>query len=108
MPSRSSIRKTLTAVFWAASVLLVVRCSSPNKAANTSQTQAASSSSTPTPVIKLVVNPWLGAELNAEVAKTILEKEMGYSVELVQYDGGAQWEALAKGDADATLEVWPS
>lgn len=58
--------------------------------------------------IRLAVNPWTGAAVNAWVAKTIMEQEMGCTVELVDMDEFAQFPALAAGDVDATLEVWPS
>jgi glycine betaine/proline transport system substrate-binding protein len=58
--------------------------------------------------ITIAVNPWTGAAVNAHVAKTVLEQEMGCTVELVDMDEFAQFPALAQGDVDATLEVWPS
>jgi glycine betaine/proline transport system substrate-binding protein len=58
--------------------------------------------------ITLAVNPWTGAAVNAHVAKTVMEQEMGCTVELVDMDEFAQFPALAQGDVDATLEVWPS
>lgn len=58
--------------------------------------------------ISLVENPWPASELNAAVAKIIIEKELGNSVEIVALDENAQWDALAGGDVDANLEVWPS
>jgi glycine betaine/proline transport system substrate-binding protein len=58
--------------------------------------------------IKLAENPWTGSAVNVAVAKIILEKELGYPVEIVTIDENAQWAALAKGDLSASLEVWPS
>lgn len=58
--------------------------------------------------ITLVENPWPASELNAEVAKIIIETELGNSVEIVALDENAQWDALSAGDVDAVLEVWPS
>jgi glycine betaine/proline transport system substrate-binding protein len=58
--------------------------------------------------IKLAVNGWVGAEANANVAANLLESELGYTVELVTIDEFEQFPALASGDLDATLEVWPS
>ena len=58
--------------------------------------------------ITLAVNAWVGAEANAEVAANLLENELGYTVELVKIDEFEQFPALASGDLDATLEVWPS
>lgn len=60
------------------------------------------------PVIRLIVNPWQASELNAMVAKILLEEQMGYTVEFVPFDEEAQWEALASGQAHAALEVWES
>ncbi|MBI2239069.1 MAG: ABC transporter substrate-binding protein [Actinobacteria bacterium] len=58
--------------------------------------------------VTIAVNPWTGSAANANVAKIILEQELGYTVELVEIDEFAQFPALAAGDLDATLEVWPS
>jgi glycine betaine/proline transport system substrate-binding protein len=58
--------------------------------------------------LKLAENPWTGSAVNVAVAKIILEKELGYPVEIVTIDENAQWPALASGDLSASLEVWPS
>ena len=60
------------------------------------------------PQITLVENPWPASELNVAVAKIIIEQELGNEVEIVALDENAQWDALAAGDIDASLEVWPS
>lgn len=58
--------------------------------------------------IKLAENNWTASRININVAKILLEKELGYKVELVSIDENAQWAALANGDLSASLEVWPS
>lgn len=58
--------------------------------------------------IKLAENPWTGSAVNVYVAKTLLEEQLGYTVEIVTIDENAQWAALANGDLSATLEIWPS
>lgn len=58
--------------------------------------------------ITLVENAWPASQLNVAVAKIIIEKELGNPVEIVALDENAQWDALAGGDVDASLEVWPS
>jgi glycine betaine/proline transport system substrate-binding protein len=58
--------------------------------------------------IRIAVNPWTGSAVNANVAKILLERELGYSVELVEIDENTQFPALASGSLDASLEVWPS
>ena len=59
--------------------------------------------------VNLAVSPWVGSEANAERgAKSCCEDKLGYTVELTKIDEYAQFPALANGDLDATLEVWPS
>lgn len=58
--------------------------------------------------IKLAANPWDGSRVNVAVAKILLEKELGYTAEIVDIDENAQFPALATGDLHATLEIWPS
>lgn len=58
--------------------------------------------------IKLAENPWSGSQVNVAVAKILIEQELGYPVEIVSIDENAQWSALASGDLQASLEVWPS
>jgi glycine betaine/proline transport system substrate-binding protein len=60
------------------------------------------------PTISIAVNPWTGSAVNANIAKVILERELGYNVELLPIDENAQFSALWGGRLDATLEVWPS
>lgn len=62
----------------------------------------------PKPTIKLAANPWDGSRVNVEVAKILLMKELGYTVEIVEIDENGQFPALASGDLSATLEIWPS
>ncbi len=58
--------------------------------------------------ITLVENPWPASELNVAVAQIIIQQELGNPVEIVALDENAQWDALAAGNVDASLEVWPS
>lgn len=58
--------------------------------------------------ITLVENPWPASELNVAVAKIIIEQELGNPVEIIALDENVQWDAIAAGDVDASLEVWPS
>lgn len=58
--------------------------------------------------VTLIANPWPASELNVQVAKIIIEDKLGNPVEIVALDENTQWDAIATGDADASLEVWPS
>ncbi|HSH02666.1 MAG TPA: ABC transporter substrate-binding protein [Anaerolineae bacterium] len=60
------------------------------------------------PTIKLAENPWTASALNVQVAKIIIEQELGYPVEIVSIDENPQWAALSSGELHASLEVWPS
>ena len=58
--------------------------------------------------VRIAVNPWTGSAVNANIAKVLLERELGYTVELVEIDENSQFPAIASGELDASLEVWPS
>lgn len=58
--------------------------------------------------ISLVVNPWTASALNAEVAKQLIESELGNEVELVDIDENTMFTGLSDGNLDAVLEIWPS
>jgi glycine betaine/proline transport system substrate-binding protein len=68
----------------------------------------APSANAPKPTIKLAENSWTGSSINVNVAKILLEEQLGYKVEIVTIDENAQWPALGSGDLSASLEVWPS
>ena len=58
--------------------------------------------------ITLAINPWTGSAVNAQVAKVVLEAELGTPVEFVEIDEFATWPGMEDGSIDAVLEVWPS
>ena len=58
--------------------------------------------------ITLAVNPWTGSAVNANVAKVVLEAQLGTTVNLVDLDENATWVGMDKGEVDGVLEVWPS
>lgn len=80
----------------------------PTAAPAVQPTAAPAASSGDKITIKLAENPWTGSSVNVNVAKILLEEQLGYKVELVTIDENAQWPALASGDLSASLEVWPS
>ena len=83
----------------------------PTGAATTGEaapTSAPAASSGDKITIKLAENSWTGSSINVNVAKILLEKQLGYKVEIVTIDENAQWAALSSGDLSASLEVWPS
>ena len=58
--------------------------------------------------IRLAENDWTGQLVDINLAKVILTEEMGLDVELVFADYTGQWAALATGDLDVAMEIWPS
>ena len=61
------------------------------------------------PTITLIVNPWTASRLNAEVAKIIIENELGYPVNITEVnENDAMFTGMADGTLDAVLEIWPS
>jgi glycine betaine/proline transport system substrate-binding protein len=60
------------------------------------------------PGIVLVQNPWTASALNAEVAKILIEENLGNRVEITAIDENTMFAGLAAGDLDACLELWPS
>ena len=98
-----------TVAFAAGGMLLLAACSDVDEGGGDggggTATGVAQCGSEP---IVIAVNPWVGAEANANVAKVVMEQEMGCTVELQEVNESAQFPAMADGDVDATLEVWPS
>ena len=71
------------------------------------ETTAAPSGDKPT--INLVVNAWTASALNVEIAKQLIESQLGYPVEVVSIDeNAAMFTGLSDGTVDAVLELWPS
>jgi len=60
------------------------------------------------PTINIVANPWTASALNAEVAKQLIESELGYPVEVVAIDENTMFTGMSDGSLDAALEIWPS
>jgi glycine betaine/proline transport system substrate-binding protein len=58
--------------------------------------------------VRIAHNAWLGSDIDNAVAKNLLETQLSLKVELVDIDEFAQWEQIASGKLDASLEVWPS
>ena len=58
--------------------------------------------------INIVANAWTASALNAEIAKQLIESELGNPVEIVAIDENIMFTGLSDGSVDAVLEVWPS
>jgi glycine betaine/proline transport system substrate-binding protein len=98
----------------AAGAWLIAACGSDDKAspagtaaAGTDDTAAASAGGG-TAKIVLVKNAWTASAIDAEIAKQLIEKNLGNPVEVTAIDENTQYDGLASGKLDAVLEVWPS
>jgi glycine betaine/proline transport system substrate-binding protein len=60
------------------------------------------------PTIVLVQNAWTASALNAEIAKQLIETNLGNPVELTSIDENTMFNGLSSGELDAALELWPS
>lgn len=94
-----------------AALAMVAACgdgtgSSTTAAAGDGSTTAAPAAGGET--INLVANAWTASALNAEIAKQLIESELGNPVEIVAIDENTMFTGLSDGSLDAVLEVWPS
>jgi glycine betaine/proline transport system substrate-binding protein len=71
-------------------------------------TTAAAADGGDNPTISLAENPWTASALNVEVAKAIIEENLGNTVEIVAIDENTMFTGMADGTLDAALEIWPS
>jgi glycine betaine/proline transport system substrate-binding protein len=58
------------------------------------------------PVIRIGWTAWSDAEAVTNIAREILEKRLGYRVELVMTDIGLQYAGVARGNLDVMLMAW--
>jgi glycine betaine/proline transport system substrate-binding protein len=58
--------------------------------------------------ITLVRNAWTASALDVEIAKQLIETNLGNKVEITDIDENLMFEGLSRGELDATLELWPS
>lgn len=59
------------------------------------------------PTIKIgYVEGWDDSVATSNVAAAVIEKRLGYPVQLVPVAAGVMWEGVARGDLDATLSAW--
>ena len=103
------LRKRGLLVAGAMAVLLLVAAACSD--VSSSSSSASGSGSFPDnsgTTLNLSVSPWQGSAANIAVAQKLLEDKLGYPVKTTDIDEYAQFPALANGDLDATLEVWPS
>jgi len=58
------------------------------------------------PTIVLANNSWEGSTANNVVAQYVIEKDLGYPVNLLTIDEIPAWPAMVQGKVSAVMEVW--
>jgi glycine betaine/proline transport system substrate-binding protein len=58
------------------------------------------------PTIVLATNSWEGSLANNVVAQYVIEKDLGYNVNLLTIDEDPAWPAMSQGKVSAVLEEW--
>jgi glycine betaine/proline transport system substrate-binding protein len=66
----------------------------------------AGASAGPKGTVNLAVNPWVGYTADAAVVAYVLEKKMGYKVNLKDLKEDVSWQGFESGDVDVILENW--
>ena len=56
--------------------------------------------------IVLANNSWEGSTANNVVAQYVIEKNLGYNVNLLTIDEIPAWPAMVQGKVSAVMEVW--
>ena len=102
------LRKRGLLVAGAMAVLLLVASACSDVSSSSSSAASGSVPDNSGTTINFSVSPWQGSAANVAIAQKLLEDKLGYTVETTDIDEYAQFPALANGDLDATLEVWPS
>jgi glycine betaine/proline transport system substrate-binding protein len=99
-------KRTLTLLL--ALGLVAAACGDSDGGADTTATGETSPPATGGETINIAVNPWTASALNAEIAKVIIEQELGHTVENVAIDENTMFTGMSDGSLDAALEIWPS
>ncbi len=114
---RNRFTRSAAVLALGALVVVATACGSDTKApastgsvapSGTSATADTSATTAAGAGISLAVNPWTGSAVNANIAKIVLEANLGTKTTLVDIDEKATWPGLDDGSLDAVLEVWPS
>ena len=98
-------------LFLFAFALVVAACGDDTGGDTTTPTDDGSATTAATgdgETINIVANAWTASALNAEIAKQLIESELGNPVEIVAIDENIMFTGLSDGSVDAVLEVWPS
>ncbi len=85
-------------------VLVLVVLAAAAVALSVAGTSTAAKSGKPT--IVLATNSWEGSLANNVVAQYVIEKNLGYKVNLLTIDEVPAWTAMAQGKLSAVLEEW--
>jgi glycine betaine/proline transport system substrate-binding protein len=88
--------------------MLVGACGDSGGTATTTAGSDGTAASGDGETINIVANAWTASAINAEIAKQLIESELGNTVEIVAIDENTMFTGLSDGSLDAALELWPS
>lgn len=101
-------RRRVVVAGLAAFTLLAAACSNVTPSGSSGSASGSGVPDNSGTTIKLAISPWTGSDANVALAQVLLQDKLGYTVTTKKIDEYAQFPALANGQLDATLEVWPS
>ena len=78
----------------------------PASAAGTDAAPSGSAATGEKGNVKIAINPWVGAEANVAVVKSLLEDKLGYTVTATPLAEEVAWPGFETGEIDVILENW--
>jgi glycine betaine/proline transport system substrate-binding protein len=82
-------------------------CSAVGAALVTAMSTSVIATADTKPTIKIgYVEGWDDSVATSNVAAEVIQKRLGYPVQLVPVAAGIMWQGVARGDLDATLSAW--
>jgi glycine betaine/proline transport system substrate-binding protein len=92
--------------------LVLTACSSGGTGGTAAPSSGGAASAAPSTAggekgtVKIAINPWVGAEANVAVVKSLLEDKLGFTVTATPLAEEVAWPGFDTGEIDAILENW--
>jgi len=95
--------------------LVLTACSTPGTGSSAAPSSGGGTSAAPSASdggtgekgnVKIAINPWVGAEANVAVVKSLLEDKLGYTVTATPLAEEVAWPGFETGEIDVILENW--
>ncbi len=99
----SALRSTVLVTMVLAAFLLLTHCTERGREAPDVSTAAAERTDT---VVRLVYPPWSSEIASAHLFQAVIQRRLGYRVELIPVDAEEMWASVARGEADILTGAW--